>query len=75
MGDVKAGDFGGDKSPRQVLLDALDECENYEDLVVVAIDKEGFVRTGWASGFTTTHVGMLAFASQRLIDLARDDDG
>ncbi len=65
MGDLLTGDFGNEREPRQVLIDALEECDSYAQLVIVVRDKEHDVRMGWSTGRYLDHIGMLQFAVTR----------
>ena len=63
MGTLVTGEFGGKRDPRQVLLDALSECDEYEDLVIVVVDKNKDCRMGWSDGRYLKHIGMMTFAA------------
>jgi hypothetical protein len=73
MKNVIPHPFGGKRTPEQVLIDALSECESYEQVVVVAVDKEGAIRTGWSQGSNLEFIGMLTFATERMCQRAAYD--
>lgn len=76
MSNVEVATFGAKRTPQQVLIDALNDAESYTDLVFVALDDKGDVVTGWAMGKVTTHLGLLAWAQQRIVAIqTRVEDG
>lgn len=70
---LKTANFGNRHTPCQVLIDALHEAEDAKACIVVLLDKDDYIRTGWSDAWTTTRVGLLEFAKQRIIALASEE--
>lgn len=64
---------GSKRSCQQVLIDAMEECESYEQIVIVVRDKDSDVRIGFSTGRYTDHIGMLTFAAQEIGNDLRDN--
>jgi hypothetical protein len=54
--------LGGCQSPRQVLLDALNECDDLEFATVIGVNKEGFVSEGHSESESLERLGALVVA-------------
>jgi hypothetical protein len=64
--------FGNKFTPEQVVLDVLEKAKTAKHVIIVVIDENDFVDTSWSDGYITTHLGMLAWAQQRLVAHAVD---
>lgn len=60
--------FGGERTPKQAVVDILDKLDDAELAVVVILDKDGGIYTSWSDGCTVKKMGMLEFAKIRIMD-------
>lgn len=74
MNNVKTIAFGNRHTPKQVLIDAMDQAETAKLCVVVMLDADDYVQTAWADGSMLSRVGMLDAAKLRMIDAAQEDE-
>ena len=75
FGNVETHPFGDQRTPKQVLLDCLAECDSYKQVIVVCLDENDDVRTGWSRGTYLNHIGMLGVAAHKFNDDLRDGIG
>lgn len=73
--NVVARHFGSEEfTPEQLLLQALGDASNIEQLVIVTTDRDGMLQTGWSSGITPQNrVGLLEFAKLDVMRKAEKD--
>jgi len=65
---VVSGDFGGTITPRGVLEDLLDRSEDYEVVIVIALDKEnGDISVGHSTGSHLEKVGLCTTATDHFL--------
>lgn len=66
--------FGGERTPKQAVVDMLDKLDDAELAVVVVLDKDGGIYTSWSDGPAIQQMGMLEFAKIRIMDVAIEKD-
>ena len=66
--------LGDEKSltPRQTLLEALNNSEELKVVAVVGLRKDDRVLTGWSAGGTVELLGCLSILEQQLADASQD---
>lgn len=75
---VVLGRFKGRKSPRQILMSALEAADDLDLVVVVCRYKPGddekdpLIVTGWSAGGTAERLGLLELGKVKMIDAERD---
>lgn len=55
-----------------LLENAFNNAENFEQVVVITIDNEGYVQTGWSDGGGIRTIGLLEVAKQQIMDGMRE---
>ncbi len=72
--NISVAAFGGNRTPRQALLNVLDLADDAKIAVVVILDKDDGVNTAWSDGSLLKRIGMLEFAKMRMMELACEDE-
>ena len=65
--NISAPAFGGKRDPEQTLFDAMTHIREAKIAVVVYLDKDGFVNTGWSDGSMLKRLGMLDVAKHQMM--------
>jgi len=65
--NIKTAAFGDKRTPTQVLISAQQDAENYDCVVVVVLDKDGYVDSAWSDGSALKRMGMLDVAKVRMM--------
>lgn len=73
MTNVEAVKFGNKVTPQQALLGTLNEATDMDCVVIVYVDREGYIRTSWSNSSMLKRLGMMQVASNRMIELAQED--
>lgn len=71
--NVKTAAFGGSLSPKQVLLDALNEAEKLETIIICAKYKNGNIEYAWSKHDPTSLIGLASLAALRIDEALRED--
>ncbi len=74
MAKIATAAFGGKHTPRQVLLDALEDADTFKCCVLVCVDDEDYVNAGWSDGSMLKRMGMMDVAKLRMLDAAQEDE-
>ena len=74
MGKLHVLDGTKEFNPRQSILQALERVDDLEQLVWIAIDKEGRAYCGWSDGPDLYVLGMLEIARDDVIRRMRNNE-
>lgn len=55
-------------TPKSLLQSALNHIDDKEIIVVISIDNDGYVATGWSEGGSIRTLGLLEVAKTQLIE-------
>ncbi len=63
-------------SPKQILAQALDRADEFEQCVFIGIDKDGDLQRSWSQGGIWRAIGLCEGAKQEMLDSMRvgEDD-
>jgi len=67
MGNLRTTTFGNKRSPEQTLIHALSDVDGVKIAVVVFLDKNDYIQTGWSDGSMLKRIGMMDIAKQQMI--------
>jgi hypothetical protein len=73
-GNVVGASFGGAVSPHSLLSNCLRNAEDFERVIVITKDKEGWLQVGWSRGSAVEAIGMSAHAMDRINDVLMGRD-
>lgn len=65
--ELKTAAFGNKLTPAQLLAGSMSDVEGASLAVLVYVDKDGYVCTGWSDGHLTDRCGILEVAKHRMI--------
>ena len=74
FGNVETVEFGDEKTPSQVLYDALAKADEWQQIIVIGLDSDNDVCTGWSTGRYLNHIGMLTQATHMLCARMREGE-
>ena len=69
--------FGDQHTPEQVLLKALQDCKEgspYKSVIVVAIDEDDYITSGWSNSSALSRLGMLDMCMERIRETMHEDE-
>jgi len=72
--NIRTAAFGNKHTPKQVLLDALNQSDDMKVCVVVHLDKDDYVITSWSDGSSLKRMGMMQAAALRMLDAAQEGE-
>lgn len=67
MGNIEVIAFNNKQNPEQVLIDSMEDAKDAKALVVVMLDKDDYILTGWSHGWSTQRIGLLEIAKHRMM--------
>ena len=73
MTNVHVIPFGENIDPKRLMLDIYNEMGDVKAAVVIYLDEDGGINTGWSSAPITERLGMMEFAKARMIEWSYDD--
>jgi len=74
MGELKTAAFGNRHTPRQLLIDALEKVEKAKMAVLIYVDENDYIISGWSDGSLLKRIGMLDVAKLRMIESGSEDE-
>ena len=63
-GKITAGSFGGKRTPRQVLAEAIGNADDIRVCVIIYCTNDDFIHTTWSDGDSLLRIGLMHHASQ-----------
>ena len=71
--ELKSAAFGGQITPTQLLADTVRLVGGAKCAVLVYLDDDGYIKTGWSDGSLAERLGLLDVAKHRMIVDATED--
>lgn len=71
---VTTHSFGDRHTPQQVLIDALEQADDMQVVVIVYLDKEDFIHSGWSDGSSLKRIGMLETVKSSILESQDEPD-
>lgn len=59
-------------TPLSLLTNALESVSDKEQVIVISIDNEGYIKTGWSDGGGVRTIGLLEVAKIQITDEMRE---
>lgn len=72
--NVETFSFGGKHTPEQTLISALNNDDDKQCVVIVYLDRDGYVKTVWSDGSMLGRIGMLDVAKTQMLEAAQEGE-